>query len=104
MPRIRYISIVLSLFVSTFAFSQVKVNIEVEGNGVVCVQDKSFQGAGIYEFEVEEGAELHFRIKPGKQFYLDSLWVGGGMPLPVSRDSIYAERDDTLHYYYRISQ
>ena len=97
----RCAGVALFLFISAFAFSQVKVNIEIEGNGVVCVQDKSFQGAGIYEFEVEEDIEFHFRIKPGKQFYLDSLLIGGGMPLLVSRGSIFAERDDTLHYYKR---
>ncbi|MBD5396846.1 hypothetical protein HDR62_01705, partial [bacterium] len=84
--------------------SQVHGVVTIEGDGIVCMQENTFQGAGTYVFEVEEGSEFHFRIKPGKQFYLDSLWVGGGMPLPVSRDSIYAERDDTLHYYYRIAQ
>ena len=73
--------------------------VTIEGDGIVCMQDNTFQGAGTYVFEVEEGTELHFRIKPGKQFYLDSLLIGGGMPLLVSRGSIFAERDDTLHFY-----
>ncbi|MDE5608804.1 MAG: hypothetical protein K2I66_00290, partial [Bacteroidales bacterium] len=73
--------------------------VTIEGDGVVCIQENTFQGAGTYVFEVGEHTDLHFRIKPGKQFYLDSLLVGSGMPLLVSRDSIFAERDDTLHYY-----
>ena len=75
--RFRFSAIVLFLSISSYVFSQ-KVQIEIEGNGTVFVQDKSFHGEGIYEFEVEEGIELHFRIKPGKQFYLNSIEILNG--------------------------
>ena len=100
------ITTTLFLFVSTFSFAQVKVNVEIEGEGVVCVREKSFNGVGLHEVDVEKGTELHFRIKPGKQFYLDSLSIykfGEDVQVQVSRDDIYAERDDTLHYYTRLS-
>ena len=97
--RFRFFATVLFLSISSYVFSQ-KVQIEIEGNGTVFVQDKSFHGEGIYEFEVENGIDtLHFCIKPGKQFYLDSLLdYSLGEAIPISRNNIYAERDDNLHY------
>ncbi len=96
----RWVSIVLFLSISSYVFSQ-KVQIKIEGNGAVFVQNKSFRGEGIYEFEVERGLDtLHFCIKLGEQFYLDSLLdFSLGVAMPISRNNIYAERDDNLHYY-----
>ena len=99
----RWTAIALFLFMFSYAFSQ-KIQIEIKGDGVVRIFEKSFQGTGVYVSEVKGDPELHFRIKPGKQFYLDSLLIyrnriARDSMLRVSRDSIYAERDDTLHYY-----
>ena len=72
----RFIAITLFLSISAFSFSQVKGNIEIEGNGVVCVQDTFFTGTGLYEFEFpgsEEVDIVEFCIKPGRQYYLHKV-------------------------------
>ena len=97
----RFITTTLFLFISPFVFSQVKVNIEIEGEGVVCIQDSSFDGQGRYKYEDAEffwpwwGWEeaLTIRIKPGKQCYLDGVWVSqseSDSSIQIPKSSIYA--------------
>ena len=97
----RFIAITLFLSISAFSFSQVKGNIEIEGNGVVCVQDTFFTGTGLYEFKFpgsEEVDIVEFCIKPGRQYYLHKVRRYPKDDIFYEKiDSVYAERDGALH-------
>ena len=100
--RFRFFATVLFLSISSYAFSK---SITIEGKGIVCINGQMFEEGRLYFFGTSWAETVHFRIKPEKQFYLDSLLIyrdsmGWDTLIVVSRDSIYAERDDTLHYYH----
>ena len=102
--RLLFVGVLLLLNFVGLAQTQLRC-VEVKGKGFVqarsdisCVENATERPCAI--FTVEVGKEVSFSIKPGAQYYLAKIEIEdtSGKIKEVSRERIYAERNDTLYY------